>query len=138
MYDHTWFFGLFPNFVGGVPDAVVNTWISVSEKQVCWAKRCGQFEEALWRQTATNLSRLGYPVSGGSSGSTPVAGSNDYDQVIKKHTVGDVTTEFEVIDKSVKDSAGSSKSAFDFTDELKAMKIRCVGTFTNTHVLRRR
>ncbi len=127
MFDAAWFFTCYPVF-SGVDVGIVDKQIAFAETEVCWSKRCGKFERALALQTAVFLHDLGYPMSEGQT--IPVAGSNDYDQVIKKHQVGDVTTEFQVIDKK----AGGVRGA-DYAGQLKKLKISCVGTLTNTHVM---
>lgn len=127
MFDAAWFFTCFPEF-NGVDLAIVEKQIALSESEVCWARRCGRFEWALALQTAIFLDQRGYPLS--EDQSIPVAGSNDYDQIIKKHQVGDVTTEFQVIDKKSNAIRGA-----DYQGQLDRLMRGCVGTLTNTHVL---
>lgn len=135
-YDAAWFFSLMPQFSGGTPPETIQAWLDIAAKEVCWAKRCRSFDRALLWQTALFLQELGYPVVPNEDGTLPepIPSDQRYDQVIKKHQVGDVITEFQVVDNAEKTSPNGNGLS-GLADRLNKLKLRCLGTVTNTHVM---
>ncbi len=123
-YDYDWFIMWYPHFENGVPQNVVDFFISQNLEMAKKYKKCGLMDKYLATAVAKDLSERGYPTADTSI--PPVVSNSKYDQVVKRHTVGDVTTEFEVIDNSKADD-GSLASSPSYGDILEDLRKQCFG-----------